>query len=147
MRIFKLGEPARQFFIPKEALEVIKNLQKDFQCGRTELPNGAYMNAETYSTKSSSRFEAHRRFIDVQIIVEGTELVHLAPITDKFVQIEPYNETRDIEFMAGEVKDTVLLHAGEFCVITPEWAHMPCMAVNGSAPVKKVVVKVPIMEQ
>lgn len=82
--------------------------------------------------------------VDVQIIVSGTELIHFAPITDEFVVEQEYDPQKDIMFMKGEVKDTVLLRAGDACVIGPDLAHMPGMAVNGSEHVKKIVLKIPV---
>lgn len=84
--------------------------------------------------------------VDVQIVVSATELIHFAPITDEFEVEEPYDEKRDIMFMKGEVKDTVILRAGDACIIGPDFAHMPGMAVNGSSHVQKIVLKIPVEE-
>ena len=132
--------------LPGKMVEKIKSLLENFVEGRYEFEGGAYLNAESYDTKLESRFEAHRKMIDIQIIVSGTEMIHLAPILQKFETLQPYDEKRDIEFMKGTVQDTVLLHAGEFAIIGPDAAHMPCMAVNGSTKVEKIVVKIPVTE-
>lgn len=141
---YTIEEAMKQGFIPQDAAEVIKNQKSHFVCGRTQLANGAYLNAETYVTKVTSRFERHERYIDVQIVVAGAELIHLAPVESKFDVIHPYDSEKDIEFMTGKIDDTILLKAGECCIITPDMAHMPCMAVNGQRQVKKIVVKIPI---
>lgn len=137
---------AKQGTIPSDMAGLVCSLMNNFEAGRYNFSNGRFANAECYNTKLQSRFEAHRKMVDVQIVISGAELIHFAPITDKFVVEEQYDETRDIMFMTGEVKDTVLLKAGEACVIGPELAHMPGMAVNGSAPVRKIVLKIPVEE-
>ena len=91
-------------------------------------------------------FKYLKSLVDIQIVVSGTELINFAPINDNFVVEEPYDEMRDIMFMKGEGKDTVLLRAGDACIIGPELAHMPGMAVNGSSHVKKIVLKIPVEE-
>lgn len=137
---------AQQGLIPSDMAKLVDNLMNNFVPKRYNFDGGKFANAEEYETKLSSRFEAHRKMVDVQIIVSGTELIHFAPINDNFVVEEPYDENRDIMFMKGEVKDTVLLRAGDACIIGPELAHMPGMAVNGSAHVQKIVLKIPVEE-
>ena len=137
---------AKQGLIPSDMAKLVEALMDNFVPKRYDFDGGKFANAECYNTKLQSRFEAHRKMVDVQIVVSGTELIHFAPITDEFLVEEPYDEMRDIMFMTGEVKDTVLLRAGEACVIGPELAHMPGMAVNGSSHVKKIVLKIPIEE-
>lgn len=137
---------AEQGLIPSDMAELVERLMDNFVPKRYDFDGGRFANAEEYETKLSSRFEAHRKMVDVQIIVSGTELIHFAPITDEFQVEQEYDETKDIMFMTGEVKDTVLLRAGEACIIGPDLAHMPGMAVNGSSHVKKIVLKIPVEE-
>ena len=47
----------------------------------------------------------------------------------------------DVYFFDAE-GDHFVLHAGQFAVFTPQVAHCPGLAVDGPAPIKKVVVKV-----
>lgn len=137
---------AEQGLIPSDMAKLVEALMDNFVPKRYDFDGGRFANAECYNTKLQSRFEAHRKMVDIQIVVSGAELIHFAPINDNFVVEEPYDEMRDIMFMNGEVKDTVLLRAGEACVIGPELAHMPGMAVNGSSHVKKIVIKTPVEE-
>lgn len=146
MEKFSAKSLAKQGLIPSDMAKLVDNLMNNFVPKRYNFDGGKFANAEEYETKLSSRFEAHRKMVDVQIIVSGTELIHFAPINDNFVVEEPYDENRDIMFMKGEVKDTVLLRAGDACIIGPELAHMPGMAVNGSEHVKKIVLKIPVEE-
>lgn len=137
---------AEQGLIPSDMVELVERLMDKFEPKRYDFDGGRFANAECYNTKLQSRFEAHRKMVDIQIVVSGTELINFAPINDNFVVEEPYDEMRDIMFMKGEVKDTVLLRAGDAYIIGPELAHMPGMAVNGSSHVKKIVLKIPVEE-
>ena len=137
---------AEQGLIPSDMAELVERLMDNFVPKRYDFDGGRFANAEEYETKLTSRFEAHRKMVDVQIVVSGTEMIHFAPITDEFQVEQEYDPQKDIMFMKGEVKDTVLLRAGEACVIGPELAHMPGMAVNGSSHVKKIVLKIPVEE-
>lgn len=137
---------AEQGLIPSDMAELVERLMDNFVPKRYDFDGGRFANAEEYETKLTSRFEAHRKMVDVQIVVSGTEMIHFAPITDEFQMEQEYDPKKDIMFMTGEVKDTVLLRAGEACVIGPELAHMPGMAVNGSSHVQKIVLKIPVEE-
>lgn len=141
---YTIDEVMEMFFVPKAAKKEIAALRQNFIRGRIELYNGAYIIAEKYRTKIVSSFESHRRYVDLQIMLEGSEMIHLAPITDKLEIAKPYDADRDIELETGEVKDSILLRAGECCFIEPQMAHMPGMVVNGIEEVKKIVVKLPI---
>lgn len=137
---------AEQGLIPSDMAKLVERLMNDFVPKRYDFDGGRFANAEEYETKLTSRFEAHRKMVDVQIVVSGTELIHFAPITDEFQVEQEYDPQKDIMFMKGEVKDTVLLRAGDACIIGPELAHMPGMAVNGSSHVQKIVLKIPVEE-
>lgn len=137
---------AEQGLIPSDMAKLVERLMNDFVPKRYDFDGGRFANAEEYETKLTSRFEVHRKMVDVQIVVSGTELIHFAPITDEFQVEQEYDPQKDIMFMKGEVKDTVLLRAGDACIIGPELAHMPGMAVNGSSYVQKIVLKIPVEE-
>ena len=132
--------------VTKEMLDKVQELMGNFVEGRYEFEGGAYANAESYVTKSSAEkeFEAHRKFIDVQIIVSGQETIEVAETSDPaFVITKPY--VHDIEFMNGEVEaKKIELQAGEFCVLYPEDAHKPCTHLDGEHEVKKIVIKLPV---
>lgn len=137
---------AEQGLIPSDMAKLVEALVDNFVPKRYDFDGARFANAEEYNTKLVSRFEAHRKMVDIQIVISGTEMIHFAPITDEFQVEQEYDPQKDIMFMKGEVKDTVLLRAGDACIIGPELAHMPGMAVNGSEHVKKIVLKIPVEE-
>ncbi len=87
------------------------------------------------------RWEAHRRYIDIQYIVTGQERIGWALNTT----LEPataLDEAKDVVFYTGS-GDTITLREGMFAVFFPHDAHMPCMQVRERAQqVRKIVMKV-----
>lgn len=132
--------------VTQAMVDKVLALINNFQEGRYEFEGGAFLNAESYQTKPSDQkeFEAHREFIDVQIIVSGQEIIEVADVKDKNFQVtKPY--VHDIVFMNGEVeKKNIELYAGEFYVLYPTDAHKPCTNLNGEHTVKKIVIKLPV---
>ncbi len=96
---------------------------------------------QEYRTKpvAECRWEAHRRYCDVQFVARGAESIGVMNI--ERMQIEqPYDADRDVAFFAGE-GDFITLHAGSFAIFAPQDVHMPCVAAVGSEPIRKIVLK------
>ena len=90
-----------------------------------------------------SRYEFHRRFIDVQFVAEGEETVIVAPVAETR-PVANFDEAADVGFGVAE-GTPVRLRAGEFLVLWPHEAHQPGVVTDkGAVSVRKVVVKVAI---
>lgn len=112
--------------------------------GRVEIDgDDVFANVSDYDTHDPApdRFEAHRNYVDLQIVVSGAERVLMAPRTPCLEVAQPYDEARDIEFVrAGG--ESIPLYAGQFLVIFPHEAHQPgCHPASGTSRVRKIVVK------
>jgi len=97
----------------------------------------------TYSTEPESRrsFEAHRKYLDVQFILHGREIIFWAP-TAELSLIGDYSPDKDIVFLSGDARARLRLTASSFAVFYPEDAHKANCASDGSQQVRKVVIKV-----
>ena len=97
---------------------------------------------ETVMT-DAPRFEYHRKYIDIQYLVSGEEVIGWAP-AGRMVITEEYDEEKDICFgTAPESEVTpIYLKAGELAVLYPEDGHAPKLATGRSSHVFKIVVKV-----
>jgi YhcH/YjgK/YiaL family protein len=110
--------------------------------GKYELRGQSlYAIVDEYMTRpcEACSLETHRRYIDVQYVVRGKELMGYAPV----MALEPglYDEARDVQFHRGRA-DFLLLQQGMFAIMLPGDAHMPGVAVDGQpGAVKKIVVK------
>jgi len=129
-----------------KALEYLT--QTDFKTlavGRYELDGTkrfALVQEPLTRTLEGALFEAHRKYIDVQYIVDGIEQMGYAPI-NTLQGATPYDESKEAEMLRG-AGDTLTVRPGMFVVFFPEDAHMPCLAVGQPAKVKRVVVKVAV---
>ncbi|MDQ3605041.1 MAG: YhcH/YjgK/YiaL family protein [Gemmatimonadota bacterium] len=108
--------------------------------------DGLFALVQSYDTgrASAKRFESHRRHVDIQYVVSGTERILHVP-TGLLSPETPYNEEDDILFYEDpEASSSLLLRVGDLAIFHPADAHKPgCMAGRRSR-VKKVVVKVPL---
>ncbi|MCE9591922.1 MAG: YhcH/YjgK/YiaL family protein [Planctomycetes bacterium] len=84
-------------------------------------------------------WESHRKYIDVQCIVSGTEAMGHANISD-LKMTKDYDAKDDYLLFSGSGA-TVTLKAGMFVVYFPQDGHAPGLAAGEPAEVKKVVVK------
>lgn len=111
--------------------------------GRYELDGQRlFAMIQEYTTKPADegRWEAHRKYIDVQFVASGCEVIGHAPLSNLKI-VEPYNAEKDVMFLAGP--GTLLrLDAGMFAIFYPHDAHMPTLAVSTPEAVRKVVIKV-----
>lgn len=111
--------------------------------GKYEIEGDAmYLLVVHYDTKPAeeSAPEAHRQYVDVQYIADGSEQMGYTNL-DTLQTADGYDEEKDIEFMEGPVS-FVTMRTGDFAVFFPHDAHMPGIAQTQPAPVKKAVVKV-----
>ena len=89
------------------------------------------------------KWECHRKYADIQFIVEGTEQIGYASVPDMEV-VTAYNQDKDISFLTGK-GDFVTLNKGFFGIYFPEDAHQPKIAPGKAiGKVKKIVVKVKV---
>lgn len=125
--------------------ETLSEISKDFKSGEIKRGDVRFL-CQEYLTKDASekKLEVHRKFIDIQFLVSGTEKIFFGDIADFPVKV-PYDAEKDAEFLSGSPIDSATLKAGDFAVFFPEDAHKAgCKAENLASDVKKVVVKVPL---
>jgi YhcH/YjgK/YiaL family protein len=110
--------------------------------GRHDLDDSnVYALVQRYTSKvpADCKWEAHRLYADLQYVVAGEERIGYGPI-DRFTR-NGYDASKDFEALTGD-GDFVRVHAGGFVLLWPGEVHMPQVAVDAPAPVKKVVVKI-----
>jgi len=97
-----------------------------------------------YNTKNENegKLEAHKKYIDVQFVAKGSELMGYAPLGNQKV-IDEYNEQNDITFYSGE-KSFTQVDEGMFAIFFPTDVHLPGIKVDKKSYVKKVVIKVKV---
>ena len=102
-----------------------------------------YALVQEYNTKLKEQgaWEAHRRYIDLQYVIQGVEGIGYANIHE--LKQGEYDVKKDFLPLHGD-GDLVTLHSGSFVLLMPEDAHMPGMAIGASTLVKKIVIKISI---
>lgn len=101
---------------------------------------------QTYKSKQRNDcfFESHKRYIDVQCIVEGEEIIEVAESTSLMITM-PYQDEMDlIKYYSTDRSSHILLKKGDIAIFYPEDAHMPCIQTDTSDTVIKTVVKVSV---
>ena len=115
------------------------------ELGRYELDgdNIFYM-VQSYDTDPDKTIsEAHKKYIDIQYMVEGEEIIGVADISED-KELTEAKEEIDVWFYDCKTEPLVL-STGKYMVLYPNDLHCPGVATNGTAlTCRKVVVKVKV---
>lgn len=87
-------------------------------------------------------FEAHKRYLDVHVMVKGEERVEIASPE----KLEQFDHKDDFYAFRGEPEQSVVIRPGEFLVVFPDDAHRIKICVNEPEKVSKVVFKLLVYE-
>ncbi|MEH2950003.1 YhcH/YjgK/YiaL family protein [Sporofaciens sp. JLR.KK001] len=103
-----------------------------------------FVNIMEYETvKPEDRFwEAHREYLDVHLMLEGTERIDLNFIQN--MDVKEYAAKDDFLSMDGEKNASVILKPGDFLVCYPTDAHRTAVAADKQENIKKAIFKVKI---
>ena len=101
-----------------------------------------YCTKFTYETvpEEEAFFEAHRLYLDIHLMLSGSERVELAPPAG----LTQFDHQDDFYAYHGEGRHSVILSPGSFLVVFPDDAHKIKMQVDGPSTVSKAVFKVKI---
>ena len=99
-----------------------------------------------YQSKNeeSAKFEAHRKYIDIQYVISGKEIINLAPISTLKEVLTPYDAAKDIEFITVSKVVNYKANPSNFFIFFPDDAHRPGLKDGSNSPVRKVVIKVKV---
>ena len=127
-----------------KGFDYLKNLAPDVPLGKYELEGERlFAQVQEYATVpvKDKKWESHRRYYDIQYIMQGLETIYYAPI-DHLTPQTAYNDTKDVMYYLGEENRPILLGTGEFMVLGPQDGHKPGCLVKEPETVRKVVLKV-----
>ena len=105
-----------------------------------------YATISEYNTKNeeTTKFEAHRKYIDIQYVIKGKEIMNLTPRALVKDVVTPYDSAKDIEFMNVEKMINHTATPANFFIFFPTDAHRPGIKDGVNAPVRKIVIKVKV---
>ncbi|MEO5582740.1 MAG: YhcH/YjgK/YiaL family protein [Saprospiraceae bacterium] len=116
---------------------------KQLPLGRIDLSDDVYAIVSEYETKNpeDGNFESHRKYIDVQYIVSGKEMIGLTNDTNLNV-VSPYNEEKDIAFYNYDGGKLLTALPDKYFIFFPDDRHRPCLKIDEKSMVRKIVVKI-----
>jgi YhcH/YjgK/YiaL family protein len=130
--------------------EFLRNMKPGLAVGKHEIGGGGFAIVSEYQTSEpeDKKLEAHRKYIDIQYLVSGEEAIDVCPLGGLRTAVK-YDMDKDIVFFHDpDSIGGIILQAGSFAVFYPEDAHRPGLTMEeGPAPVRKVVVKIPVEEK
>jgi YhcH/YjgK/YiaL family protein len=90
------------------------------------------------ATCDTAPLEVHQKYIDIQVLLEGSETMGWTPAEEITEWRGEYDEQKDVRFSDERCDHFVTLKAGELTVFYPEDGHAPAI---GSAPIRKFIAK------
>lgn len=128
-----------------QAVQFLEQFDKEkYPAGKYEIDGkNVYAAVSSYIPKNKEvpAFEAHNKYIDIQVMIEGSEWQWYAN-RDAVKESVPYNEEKDAAFHSFDGTGTkVDLKKGMFAIYFPEDAHLPGAENGTGEECLKVIVK------
>lgn len=130
-----------------QGLLFLKQAKPDIENGVYQINPHVKAIVSEYETKEQNEYgyEAHRKNIDIQYLIDGSERISCLPI-EKLQETMPYSEESDAAFYKSNMQPMEMkIGDGFFVIFFPQDGHMPQLCVDKPQKVKKVVVKVEII--
>jgi len=95
--------------------------------------------------KKEKNAEQHRKYIDVQYMISGTEIIGVGHNDSENEVLDDYNEEKE-RIKYGRVKDEkdIVISQGDYIILFPQDIHRPGCDFQSQNDVRKAVVKVAI---
>lgn len=103
-----------------------------------------FVNVVEYTTTTASErfWEAHRQYLDLHLMLHGTEQIDLNFIEN--MDLKEFVEKDDFLPMEGEKNSSVILRDGDFLICYPSDGHRTAVAVDEPEAIKKAIFKIRI---
>ena len=92
-------------------------------------------------SREDAKLECHRKYIDIQLVLEGTDEMGWKPLADCHQPIDDYSEERDIRFFNDAADSWISTPKNSFCIFFPEDAHAPLVSTGK---IRKCVFKIAV---
>ena len=99
------------------------------------------INTEEGKGPAHAVLESHRRFIDIQFVIDGTDLIGWRPLRECLDVRQPYDASKDVAFYGEEPHMWSRVAGPLFAVYFPADAHAP---LGGTGRLLKAILKVAI---
>ena len=131
----------------KKVFQFVKeNDLANLPLGKQVLGDDVTVNVQEYITRDpgNEQLEGHMRYIDLQYVVDGSELQGYAKIGTAAETINPYNEKRDVAHFKVPVIEYHVIRPSQFTIFFPDDIHITNIQYGEKAKVRKVVFKVAV---
>ncbi|TAN80249.1 MAG: DUF386 domain-containing protein [Gallionella sp.] len=92
-------------------------------------------------TREMAKLECHRKYIDIQLVLEGVDEMGWKALSDCHEPVGDYSAERDIRFFHDAPDSWIATPPDAFCIFFPEDAHAPLV---GEGNIRKVIFKVAV---
>lgn len=127
-----------------KAIDYLKGFNlNDLVMGRNEVDGDRiFINRFRYETKPVEQtvFEAHEKYLDIHLLLSGTERIGISDIAD--MEVIRKDEANDGIDCRGPVQQMINMKPGDVLIAFPEDAHMVKIQCADICQVEKAVVKV-----
>jgi len=90
-------------------------------------------------TREAAQLEVHRRYIDIQLVLEGVDEMGWKALIECREPADDYSSEKDIQFFRDAPAAWIAVPTGAFFIFFPEDAHAPRVS---SGSIRKVVIKI-----
>ena len=91
--------------------------------------------------REGARLEAHRRYIDIQVTIDGDEEIGWMPLDACGLPPGGFDESKDVGFFDAPVATWLAVPGGSFAIFFPHDVHAP---LAGRGLLKKAIVKIAV---
>ena len=88
--------------------------------------------------REAAKLECHRRYIDIQLVLEGVDEMGWKTLADCTQPVSDYSAEKDIRFFHDAPATWIATPPGMFCIFFPEDAHAPLVS---SSNIRKAIFK------
>jgi biofilm protein TabA len=127
----KIGNGLKKF----NEIEIDYNKRFEFDGGYLFFQEG------TTTHIDEGTFEAHKKYIDIQIVLDGSEYVAWAPIDQLEVDVA-YNVEKDVVRLNGNPETTMKINKGMAYICLPHDGHKALKYIDKATNYKKAVIKI-----
>ncbi|MBI5437500.1 MAG: YhcH/YjgK/YiaL family protein [Nitrosomonadales bacterium] len=92
-------------------------------------------------TREAAQLECHRKYIDIQLVLEGVDEMGWKALADCTQPVSDYSAEKDIRFFHDAPETWIAVPPGAFCIFFPEDAHAPLVS-NGN--IRKAIFKIAV---
>ena len=90
-------------------------------------------------SRAEAKLECHRKYIDIQLVLEGTDEMGWKPLADCRQPVSDYSAERDIQFFSDAADAWISTPAHAYCIFFPQDAHAPLVSTGK---IRKVIFKI-----